>query len=158
MYEKYHTALRLMDACLATKDLAKPEGGWKGTYLSEDRNRWVTNDGPIHPCHAAWDACFDFIFANFAKPETAMDGGLINWHSKHAEVGLVRPLIDGTDKTRGEEIEAVLRGIPPKLCEEVFPVGIARFLMRDCAIPVNHRMLRTFKQFHDWYGTMILSC
>lgn len=135
MYEKYLTALELMDACIATKFNIKQS------------------------CVDTWDDCFDFILANFAKPQTArQDGVPVDWSTKHSEIDLVRPLIDGTYKTQGQEIEDVLRGIPPALAEEIFPVGIARYLLRDMNLPFDHRQSRTFKQFVSWYGTMILCC
>jgi hypothetical protein len=147
MYEKYITALQLMDAAVATKSAIKPEAGWGET-------EGVRNH---HPCVFAWDACFDFVFANFAKPQTAADSGSVRVDIRHLEVSLVRPLIDGTYETRGQQIEEVLRSIPPKLAEEIFPVGVGRYLLRDAALPFDHRKSRTFSQFHNWYGSMILS-
>lgn len=110
MYEKYVTALQMMDAVVATKDLIKPVTGWGAPYGT---------DG-LHPCHPLWDVCFDFIFENFNKPETAIqpkDQGIINYerYPHHAEIDLVRPLINSTYRAGGEEIEEVLRGIPPKI-------------------------------------------
>lgn len=158
MYEKYVTALRLMDACIATKDAVCPEGGWPEMPL---RNAYpgCKQTAPMHPCHQAWDNCFNFIFANFAWPETGMkDGGVINYNAKHPEMAMVRPLIDGTYKTGSAEMEAVMRSIPPVLLDEIWPVGIGRFLLRDQQMPINHRLLFTFLEFHNRYGTMILNC
>jgi len=153
MYEKYHTALRLMDACIATKEMEKPENGWP-----ERRLTFVNRDGrthaKLHPCHEAWDICFDFIYENFAKPDTAMAEMWTKWKNDHPEIRVTQDTILLTDS---KEMERLLRSMPPELAEQVFPVGIARFLLRDAAMPLNHRFLRTFKQFHEWYGTMILA-
>lgn len=159
MYEKYVEALRLMDICIATKDAVKPEGeGWPERPL---RNAYpgCAQTAKMHPCHQAWDDCFNFIFANFAWPETGQKNGEgCNWDTKHREVEMVRPLIDGTYRAGGPEMEAIMRSIPPVLLDEVWPVGIARFLLRDQRLPLNHRWLFTFKEFHERYGNMILSC
>jgi hypothetical protein len=53
-------------------------------------------------------------------------------------------------------IEAI-RAIPPVISEVVFPVAIARFLLRDHCMPLNHKKLATFAEFHKRYATMILS-
>lgn len=148
MYEKYVEALRLMDECVKTKQFTQPETGWGAPYGIRG----------LHPCIPAWDACFDFIFANFAKPQTGVNNPPVSCDSIHAEVKLVKSIIDGTYKTGGAEIEDLLRGIPPSLCEEIFPVCVARYLLRDMWMPFDLRKSATFSQFHLWYGTMILSC
>ncbi len=150
MYEKYHTALRLMNDCIATKTLERPAEGWPMKQL-------VSIDGDpyekeYHPAHSAWDICFDFIFANFAEPDTAM-GTTKKWGRDHPEVKATTDIL----MAGGEEMVWMLHSMPPELAEQVFPVGVARFLLRDAALPIQHRLLRTFKQFHEWYGSMILA-
>lgn len=159
MYEKYVEALRLMDVCIATKEAVKPEGeDWPERALQVPQGWTGPTTAKMHPCHQAWDDCFNFIFANFAWPETGQpDGGCCNWNTKHPEVEMVRPLIDGTYKSGGSEMEAIMRSIPPVLLDEIWPVGIARFLLRDHQMPLNHRWLFTFREFHNRYGNMILS-
>jgi len=110
----------------------------------------------MHPCHQAWDDCFNFIYTNFARPETSSGSGA-DCASIHLEVLLCKPIIDGTYKTGGPEMDVVMRAIPPVLLDVVWPVGIARFLLRDHQIPIGHRYLFTFDEFHKRYGTMIIS-
>jgi len=154
MYEKYHTALRLMNAVISTNGVIEPETGWpvrELTYIQRDGKTRVK----LHPCHAEWDILFDYVFANFAKPDTAMVDDLWEkWSADHPEVSVTQKtiLLCGC-----EEMERLLYSMPPELAEQVFPVGIARYLLRDIRLPLNHRRLRTFKQFHDWYGPMILN-
>lgn len=140
-YEKYSTTLALMDACVATKDL--PRTGW--------------SDG-THPCHATWDACFDFVFANFAKPQTANSDNELNFRftTGHPEFDLVRPLFNGTYK--GDEFERMLRSIPPKFSEEIFPVAVFRYLISDLMLPLNHLHLNGFSEYHKLYSPMHLYC
>ena len=150
MYSKYIEALRLMDLVIAVKDAVPPEG--------EKWARWETPKGPGHhiaPVQPAWDECFTYIHANFAVPETGKNGFTPEQYQQ--EVALCRPLIDGTYPSCGPEMEAVMRGIPPVLLDVVWPVGIARFLLRDCRVPFNHRLSTTFSEFHKRYGRMILA-
>jgi hypothetical protein len=155
-YEKYIRSLELYDAVLATKNAVEPEGGWP---LREWVTGSVTQSGPLHPCHAAWDTLFSYIYDNFFLPETAMkDGEWPSGVSLHEEVKLVTPIIDGTYSSPSETLEEAIRKIPPVIAEVVWPVAIARLLLRDHRMPFNHRMSDTFTEFHHRYGPMILTC
>jgi len=160
MYEKYVEALRLMDVCIATKEAIKPEGeGWPERALQVPAGWTGQTSASMHPCHQAWDDCFNFIYANFVRPETSIpSNGKLDYNMKHPEIDMVRPIIDGTYPSGGPEMEAVLRGIPPVLLDQIWPVAVARFLLRDKRLPLSHRWLFTFKEFHERYGNMILKC
>jgi len=152
MYAKFVTALRLMDDCIATKHMAEPAEGWPIVELNTYKD--APKQGALHPCHAAWDICFDFILANFSRPATSMvDGEWVRWKAGHPEIDATKMLL----LVDAKEIQRLVRSMPPELAEQVFPVSIARFLLRENTMPLNHRLLRTFKQFHEWYGPMILA-
>lgn len=156
MYAKYIKALELMDAVIATKSIEPPEEGWIGCYLENGTYKPRKNATLDHPCNAAWDEAYTFIHANFVIPESMSDGS-DRYNSVHAEVALCKPLIDGTYPPGSAEMIAAIRAIPPVIAEVVFPVAIARFLLRDHQIPVSHLKLKTFREFHKRYATMILS-
>ena len=50
-----------------------------------------------------------------------------------------------------------LATLPPYFSEVIFPVSVARYMLRELQIPLNHRKLATFGEFHKRYGTMILA-
>lgn len=142
MYEKYITALQLMDNVVATK--VTPGYGPNGIA-----NRYRN----LHPTHVAWDICFNFIFENFRKPETALVGGFPPI-DKHREIDLASELIYRNSQLI--EFEKILRAIPPVLSEEIFPVAVFRYLMHDMEIVINHRKLNTISQCLQWYSTMLM--
>lgn len=161
MYTKHITALQLMDAVITASklDIDKPQ--------------------KEQLCVTAWDETFTFIHANFAIPETVRNNipdylwdklvhGInqtavnndtpgINYEKIQKEINLCRPLIDGTYLSGSIEMETAMRDIPPTILEVVWPVAIARFLLRDHAVPLLHRKSSTFPEFHRRYGLMILS-
>lgn len=154
-YEKHITALRLMDAVIATKGLCRyPDTDtWGVPYFSLE----------LSPCHEAWDELFTFINANFEDPKI----DTLTHKDRKAQAKLCSPYIDNTFSVWNEdgntrivnaELEAMIRSIPPVILDIVWPVSIARFLMRDHWIPLNHRMSSTFAEFDRRYGAMIRDC
>lgn len=99
-------------------------------------------------CLPKWDELFVYIYANFAAPVRGAEG-----YDVKADYDLCRPVIDGTYR---ENMEEVIRSIPPVLLDIVWPVGIARFLLRECRVEFEHRKSTTFTEFRTRYGYMIL--
>jgi hypothetical protein len=130
MYEKYVDALKLMDATIAA---------------NKDEDRKGVSE--------KWDELYTFIHANFIVPDSAKGG-----FEFKAEYDLCRPLIDGTFAAPSAELEEQIRKIPPVILEVVWPVAIARYLLRDVRIVWDHRKSSTFTEFHHRYGNMILNC
>lgn len=151
MSEKHIEAIRLFDLVLATKDIPAPQDGWD--RMSYPHMTVGTN---IHPGHAAWDVLFEYMHLNFALPETSSN--VATDEQRKVEFDLVRPLIDKTFIAPSAELLAMIKSIPPVILEVVFPVAMARYILRDARLDLNHRQLKTFKMFHDRYGTMILGC
>ena len=52
--------------------------------------------------------------------------------------------------------ETELRKIPPTVMETAWPLAMVKIILRDHAMPINHRRLKTFGRFHDRYGFLIL--
>jgi len=52
--------------------------------------------------------------------------------------------------------EEKLRKVPPVIIESAWPVALVKVILRDRAIPLDHRKMRSFKQFHEQYGWAIL--
>lgn len=131
MHEKYIHALQLMDDTIASKDV-------------DDL------------MHSNCDLCFNYIYLNFAEPNTSAANDVVSVEDRKRDLDLCRPLIDGTYKTG--EMEDVLRRIPPILLDEVWPVAILRFMLRDQRLRIDHRKLKIFKEFYNRYSVMILNC
>ena len=167
MYEKYIEALRLMDIVIALKTAPVPEGGWPtAEFTSAHYGKQLF---AVHPMHAAWDDCFNYMHDHFEHPKTGTTKEPMNVFDRvklesiseetiKFELDKCRPLIDGTYPARGPEMDALMRSIPPQLLDIVWAVGVARFLLRDHCLPINHRLLTTFRRFHQMYGYMILAC
>jgi hypothetical protein len=103
---------------------------------------------------AVWDHIFTYIHANWASPAAAAaTAGHGFSGDQRAEVFDCKETL----RMSAAEIEARLETLPPYFTESVFPVAVARFLLRELAIPLNHRDTVTFREFHDRYGTMILA-
>ena len=100
-------------------------------------------------CIAKWDELFVYIYANFAAPVRGEP------HNIATDYNLCRPVIDGTYR---ENMEEIIRSIPPVLLDIVWPVGIARFLLRECRVRFSYKLATTFHEFADRYSYMILNC
>lgn len=124
-------ALRLYDEFLAAGAKSAGRKAFTGTLDQ------ALND----EMHHAFDRMFEHIFATFK-------------HEKTEETFLVV-----RDMLRGENPidEAKLRKVPPVVIESAWPVAMVKIILRDRAMPINHRQLKTFKRFHDTYGDYILS-
>jgi hypothetical protein len=99
-----------------------------------------------------WDELFTYIHANFESPHI---GKAAEGYDVRVDYNYCRPVIDGSFR---ENMEEVIRSIPPILLDIVWPIGIARFLLRENRVKFNHRWSTTFGEFHDRYGYMILEC
>ena len=102
---------------------------------------------------AAWDHMFDYIHNHWAKPLTA--AGQVNAFTagEMSEVVGCRELL----QMSAEEITEKLSTRPPYFTESLFPVAVARYMLRELAIPLNHRLITTFSEFRSRYGRMILA-
>jgi len=105
---------------------------------------------------AVWDHIFQYVFTHWAEPQTAM-GPDLKWTyitaGGHEEVLDCQAML----RMKADELTAKLESLPPYFTESVFPVAVGRYLIRELAIPFNHRKSQTFKEFHRMYGRMILS-
>lgn len=107
----------------------------------------------------AWDHLFTYIHKNWAVPteedrryyyraeSTVPDSVKINLFD--CKMALDMP---------AAEIEERLQQLPPFFTEFIFPVAVGRFMLRELALPFNHRKSTTFSEFHRRYGALILSC
>ena len=126
-------ALKLYDKVIA--DYAKYKG------RREFSGEWdpKLND----QLHASVDELFEHIYATFRveKSEKVL----------HAFRDIVN------DRTVGKIAENEIRKIPPVYIEEVWPAAMMKVILRDRALPISHRKLKTFGRFHNTYGWMILN-
>lgn len=104
--------------------------------------------------NATWDHLFEYIHHNWDIPSTAA----MSWWTQtsgdcQAEIFDCRVMLEMDP----DELEAKLESLPPYFTESIFPVAVARYLLRDLALPFNHRQTTTFTEFHNRYGKMILA-
>jgi len=117
----------------------------------------------------AWDDLYSFLHENFAAPETKLTyftrGPQIG-RSNYTEIARKARSHDDWDAEiaecqwmlghNREELVEHLRSRPPEYSDRVFPVAIARYLLRDCNVPVDTALLKTFDEFHCRYAVMII--
>jgi len=124
-----------------------PNAPW---YASK-RAAIMTDDEAI----VVWDHLFEYIHANWDVPSTMAMTWWAQRKSDEQKVELYdcRKMLE----MGPEDLETRLESLPPYFTESIFPVAVARYLLRDLWIPLNHRKTVTFKEFHNRYGSMILS-
>lgn len=114
-----------------------------------------------------WDDLYSFVHENFAAPNTTLT--YLNdktGRSNYAEIAHKSLSREDWEAEIGEcqwmlshnaqELVEHLRARPPEYSDMVFPVAIARYLLRDCRVPVEAAKLTTFKEFHQRYAVMII--
>ena len=122
--------------------------------VRNDQHPW-TRSTSMTPEEAldCWDHLFVYIHEHWAKPQTASNKGSRWTATEMDEIVDCRKMLEMDHK----ELEEKLETLPPYFREEIFPVAVGRYLLRDLAIPFNHRVSRTFKEFYNRYGNMILA-
>ena len=100
----------------------------------------------------AFDHLFSYIHAHWVKP---MSSGYMAAPTAVEKQEFIdcRTMLD----MNHEELTAKLETLPPYFREEIFPVAIARYMLRDLRLKVDHRWSSVFMEFHSRYGNMILS-
>jgi hypothetical protein len=148
-YEKYITATNLMSDCVAAHN-EDPEQGPKNFSWSNDK------------CHTAWDECYAFVHANFQDPATAIVDGetfaecvaRIGAATCENEVQLCRELL--AIGRENNELLNKIKTLPPVFAEVIFPVALARYMLRDARMTISANKLNTFKEFYRRYANMIM--
>ncbi len=114
----------------------------------------------VQQANECWDHLYTYIHANWAPPVSAKVEGKQDWESfaetKRNEIIDCRNML----AMSYEELEEKLQTLPPYFLEHIFPVAVARYLLNSYGgkcIPVNHRQVTTFKEFHERYSYMILA-
>ncbi len=115
----------------------------------------------LQQCNDAWDHLFTYIHANWAVPNTAMKDGecTFDYPTMTSDQGKIA-VFDCNMMLRmpHDEFVAKLESLPPYFSEIVFPIAVGRYLLRDLYLPIQHRDLKTFSEFHNRYGRIILTC
>lgn len=108
--------------------------------------------GTITPEQAVecWDFLFDYIHTNWSRP-TRVNSGEADLLRKEARACREMLIMNAN------EIQAKLETLPPYFAEFLFPVAVGRYLLRELRLPVDHRKLRTYMEFCNRYGRMILA-
>jgi len=106
---------------------------------------------------AAWDHLYTYIHAHWPRPMSAATGDRINWNTRW-QPEQDQEMIDCEQmlKMKPDELQAKLATLPPFFTEMVFPVAVARYLLRDLKLNVSPSQLSTFNEFHLRYGAMII--
>jgi len=135
-YQKFLTSVALMNDCVA---------------VAKDRIQ----------VSATWDRLYQFIFDNFAEPATSsaplgyiIIGADALPEGQEVELHSLAEILTMTDMTG---LMSRIKDIPPSILETVFPVAIARYLLCAVQCNVTDKSLKTFDQFHQWYGAMVFS-
>jgi len=110
---------------------------------------WAWPDGWEQKGHDAWDHLFTYIHANWPAPCSVMVGD-----TACTDVPDCRTMLN----MGAEELTAKLESLPPYFSEVIFPVAVARYLLRDRLLCINPHKLATFTEFHNRYGQIIQTC
>jgi len=108
----------------------------------------------------AFDHLFGYIHAHWADPLTAISSGAsfgfnARWTvAEQQELSNCKAMLIMSS----EELADRLASLPPYFAEHIFPVSVARYLLRDIKIPLDHRKNIQFREFHRRYGQMVLCC
>ena len=115
----------------------------------------------------SWDDLYSFLHENFAAPNTKLTRiDEKTGRSNYAEIARKARSQDDWEVEilecqwmlghKREELVEHLRSRPPEYSDRVFPVAIARYLLRDCNVPVEPAKTTTFDEFHRRYAVMII--
>jgi hypothetical protein len=117
--------------------------------------QWQTSKSPIslEDAVACWDHMFTYIHEHWAKPMSAGNRRITTSAEQSEYVDCYAML-----RMPHDELVAKLESLPPYFREEIFPVAVGRYLLRDLQLPLDHRKATTFLEFHSRYGSMILGC
>jgi len=115
----------------------------------------IPNGLGVDDASAMWDRIYHYIHEHFPAPESyAMSGSsgkpteiMVEEAKRCYEILLLSK----------EVLEEKLEKIPPEICEIVFPVAVARYLLRDLKMQFDHKFSTTFREFYNRYCFMILS-
>lgn len=152
-FVKHIHVLHLLSEIPAVRFELRPSPYSNATY---SHNVAMTGEEEL----ACWDHIFSYIHSHWADPETASVP--CTWPeeperftvSERAEIMDCRKMLN----MGGAELEEHLATLPPYFGESLFPVAVARYLLRDLCINFDHRKSATFKEFHRRYGTMVMHC
>lgn len=100
-----------------------------------------------HTRDEAFDHMFTYIHANWAEPSSFTDTEFKGNVFDCSEM-LVMPR---------EVFEAKLEALPPYFSEVLFPIAVARYMLRELALPFYPMESNTFGEFYRRYGGIILS-
>jgi len=116
-----------------------------------------------------WDDLYSFLHENFAAPGTTLTyftRGPRRGRSNYTEIAHKSRSREDWEAEilecqwmlthNREELVDHLRSRPPEYSDRVFPVAIARYLLRDCNVPVEPAKTTTFDEFHRRYAVMII--
>ena len=119
-------------------------------------NYYLTSPVTQQEAIDCWDHLFHYIHTHWASPLTAAETRELEWKNRFT-VGEKEEIVDCQRmlEMSTKELEEKLATLPPYFTESLFPVAIARYLLRDLCLPINHRGCKTFAEFHSRYGTMI---
>lgn len=105
--------------------------------------------------NAAWDHMFGYIHTHFPVPSSCIVDGKwpeLTLDMKNAALDCQKLITMPRDV-----FEADLESLPPYFSDVLFPVAVARYLLRECRLNMSHCDTQTFTEFHKRYGVLILS-
>ena len=108
---------------------------------------WVYPDGWVEKCNDAFDHILVYIHTNWIAPSAIVDTEF------KVNVFDCREML----RMRRDELEDKLASLPPYFSEVIFPIAVARYMLGDLALPIDHRKVTAFREFHNRYGSIILT-
>ena len=140
-YQKHIDALRMMDEAIV---FGEGVPRWNNSLRQEENYNIRKNSNFSVQLHSKVDELINHLHNNWNPPEDTEE-------NRKA----IRELLCG-GQYNGEVYKHEVRSIPPTVIDAVWPVLMMKALLRDYQLPINHRALTTFTEFHTRYGWLIL--
>lgn len=124
--------------------------------LMVDVIQWKSN---AEDAAARWDILYEYIHENFDAPASSYPNQTFFALKGDKPKAVEQEIKECREMLRNhgaEELISRIEAIPPEYSDMIFPVAIARYLLRDCRVPIHPNMVKTFDEFHQRYGPMIL--
>jgi len=131
---KYQTALDLMNTVIASKH-------------------------DVHLTATSWDQLYNYIYEHFEAPASTSYPIFytINCNTPVEVAQEIQDCFVMLREHNETEVLARLAAIPPEYSDTIFPVAIARYLLKYQNVPMIVSLVKTFDEFHKRYGPAICS-
>ncbi len=120
---------------------------WKERYkVTDGKGRYLDNLTISVTCaNDIFDHVLEYMHEHFPRPVKTDE--VFKMDAKDCNDLLRMPM---------EEFVPKLKELPPYFRDTLFPIAVARYILREAWMPCTHREMKHFREFHNRYGAIIL--